>query len=358
MYRLRLLAVVALLAVLPATGGTQGAQTAARTHTVKTGDTLWDLARLYFNDPFLWPEIYRVNTDVVEDPHWIYPGEVLRIPDIAALQQRTPDEAPRMPPALPPLDTARRRAPGPPFGDAFATSLRVPVRSGEYLAAPYADVVGGPTAYGRIIGKADGGTLTANTEGAHLLPRDLVAIETPEGVTAARGDRFMAYRLGALMPGHGQVVEPVGTIEVVETGSAAGGLVLARVDQMFREIRVGSRLMRLDTLVARDGVFPQAVAEPTLQARMLWVHYDPELPSLGRYVIMSTRASDGIVTGDQITLVGPDAVDASGARSRGSAIAVVQVLRVTEFGSSAIVIRQGAPGIVNGMYGWLTAKMP
>jgi hypothetical protein len=91
---------------------------------------------------------------------------------------------------------------------------------------------------------------------------------------------------------------------------------------------------------------------------MLWVHYDPELPSLGRYVIMSARASDGLVTGDQITLVGPDAVDASGARSRGSAIAVVQVLRVTEFGSSGIVIRQGAPGIVNGMYGWLTAKMP
>src|SRR4026209_1617508 len=49
------------------------------THVVKKGDTLWDIAREYLKDPFRWPEVFQRNTDVVENPHWIYPGEVIRI---------------------------------------------------------------------------------------------------------------------------------------------------------------------------------------------------------------------------------------------------------------------------------------
>ena len=47
-------------------------------HVVKKGDTLTSLCELYFNDPWCWPQLWAANPHVT-NPHWIFPGDVLRL---------------------------------------------------------------------------------------------------------------------------------------------------------------------------------------------------------------------------------------------------------------------------------------
>src|SRR4051812_14381163 len=87
-----LISFVALARCASAQGPVLNDSTQEVTHTVKTGDTLWDLAQTYLKNPFRWPDIFRRNTDIVKNPHWIYPGEVIRIP----ITEVRPDVATRL----------------------------------------------------------------------------------------------------------------------------------------------------------------------------------------------------------------------------------------------------------------------
>lgn len=47
-------------------------------HTVKKGDTLWDICDTYFANPWQWPRVWSYNPEIL-NPHWIYPGEVVKL---------------------------------------------------------------------------------------------------------------------------------------------------------------------------------------------------------------------------------------------------------------------------------------
>jgi LysM repeat protein len=58
--------------------GVQLTPDAPEEYTVKRGDTLWDISKVYLRDPWYWPEIWYVNPQVA-NPHLIYPGDKLRL---------------------------------------------------------------------------------------------------------------------------------------------------------------------------------------------------------------------------------------------------------------------------------------
>jgi LysM domain len=58
----------------------------ARVHIVERGDTLWDLARHYYNNPFLWPQIWEAN-NYIPNAHWIYPGDPIIIPPLSPVTE-------------------------------------------------------------------------------------------------------------------------------------------------------------------------------------------------------------------------------------------------------------------------------
>ena len=54
----------------------------AQFYTVVSGDSLSKIAKKYYGDAMKYPVIFEANKPMLKDPNLIYPGQVLRIPNL------------------------------------------------------------------------------------------------------------------------------------------------------------------------------------------------------------------------------------------------------------------------------------
>lgn len=63
-----------------ATASAQSGDTIAglpNSYVVQPGDTLWEIATVFLGDPYYWPRLWSFNEQIT-NPHWIYPGTVIK----------------------------------------------------------------------------------------------------------------------------------------------------------------------------------------------------------------------------------------------------------------------------------------
>lgn len=257
------------------------AEDAPDRYTVVEGDTLWDIATTFLRDPWYWPEIWYVNPQV-ENPHLIYPGDVLAMVAIGGQQRITNLTA-----------ATYRMSP-----QARATPLTESITS-----IPY-EQIAAFLSRGMVIerGQADELPYILSTRGDHLVAAAGNHIYVRGGAAAPLGTRYSVVHVGDELrdPDDDRVLGYQGIYVGEGALSRGGDPATVSLTETNREALSGDRLVP-ETVDIPLNFFPKA---PDIEVDGRIISVVDGVSLIGQYqvVVLNRGARNGLAPGDVLTV--------------------------------------------------------
>ncbi len=240
------------------------------THTVKEGDTLWDITETYYGDPYRWPQVWSYNPEIT-NPHWIYPDLELRLrPGDGDVIDTAP--------------TGFRRAKGAAGDDQAVYMAEYGFLNKDALKDA-----------GFIIG--------ANEEHMMMADTDMVYVRFKEGHEPQIDRVYTVFRqmkpLEREPSEKGELVRVLGAVQLQDY-DVARAVGRALVVDSLEGLERGFRLAPLERKFYWVDVVP---ADVSLRATVVASLYPRKLPSTNQIVFVNVGAEQGVVLGNRFYIV-------------------------------------------------------
>ena len=287
-------------------------------YKVIKGDCLWNISKAELNDPFMWPKIWEENKWIA-NPHWIYPGQIIKIPLYLIQKEKSEEEA------APTTEVAAQEPAKEEVKKEAVHIMKHPLVNRSLLMASgyIADTIPG---VGQVSDSPSGQLVFGKGDIV------FVAVDHPAQV----GDKFYVIKASGPVkhPITGKEIGYVITISgIAEIVKIKNGETMAKITKSFREINKDDRLdsyYDIESLMT-TGPFRR----PDINGMIVATGEHYEFQSMLDIIYIDKGCKDGIEVGDMFMTI---AVDAHAVPN-----GVIQVINCKDHTATAIIQYSSTP---------------